>query len=851
MSVNELKEIINNWGDRRYRLLFRKHIINILTTRKSFVQIFSPVVFILLMSLTQNTLNILAFDGYNFGDITRSLYSLIFSSDVSYTIASFRDRVNVAEIAPIKQDLWWLYFNYAEAYKGLYLCALSAIFLGSVGVPTWVYSHFLQVPKQEGRFEIEINAEDVIEPEIVAEESFLTDRHENGTQIGAMPSVILGNQHYQYQIGKLKIKPKLIRVDWTGLRTHTLITGTTGTGKTQFALYPITRQLLSYRPDDEDKKLGALILDVKGDYYKKVLDFAKSVGRLDDVRIITLGGKYKYNPLHKPDMLANELAARVIDIARTRDRDRTGNDAFWENQGKAFIENSIRLARLHSGYVSFKIIDTIIRLRKHGELLQDLKVRVDNGLLTEEELYTYNKLVEYFLIEIDQGREQVAKIMKTVEQTIQPMINSFLAEKVIEDTFSPPKEKLNFFGFEEMINEGLIIVLKMDTATYPDLAPFIAAYLALDFQKTTLQRIKKDTKLNVVRPLALICDEVHFMMTRTWGEWLSVARQSNTAGVFATQSYQSLIEKMDEKIVASIIQNVNNKIWLRSEDKGTIEDVVRTAGKFEKEKQTRSVNETALKGGLDLTGGTIKAKKSNVALNTSITTEERDRIRYDQFRNEMPDYVAFVSVARQKPKDRDYKQGSKLNTLVYLNHWTKYGSIEEVTEEEELLLVKSAGTNNSLLDIDVISDEFANDTGEGDKNRADTLLEDKEDNNTKENEKISEIESDRADEEEREKNIREEENTTKENEKIIEDKELDIYEQDEDISKTGDIEEKLLDEAKDYVEGAKTGVGVATQSEMIKEIDRLKDAGNLKDAVEKVNKIKETPAFKKDEWFDF
>ena len=40
-----------------------------------------------------------------------------------------------------------------------------------------------------------------------------------------------------------------------------------------------------------------LVLDVKGNYYRKVLEFAKNCGRENDLIVISLGGKYKYNPL--------------------------------------------------------------------------------------------------------------------------------------------------------------------------------------------------------------------------------------------------------------------------------------------------------------------------------------------------------------------------------------------------------------------------------------------------------------------------------------------------------------------------------------------------------------------------
>ncbi len=72
-----------------------------------------------------------------------------------------------------------------------------------------------------------------------------------------------------------------------GLYQNILITGTIGSGKTASALYPFTKQLIKYNSYNSDK-LSFLILDVKGNYYSKVLEFAKAFNRLNDVIVIEL-----------------------------------------------------------------------------------------------------------------------------------------------------------------------------------------------------------------------------------------------------------------------------------------------------------------------------------------------------------------------------------------------------------------------------------------------------------------------------------------------------------------------------------------------------------------------------------
>lgn len=72
------------------------------------------------------------------------------------------------------------------------------------------------------------------------------------------------------------LKEKVI-IPEKGLFQNILITGAIGSGKTSSAMYPITEQLIAYNSNSSTNKLGMLILDVKGNYYNQVLEFAKSI----------------------------------------------------------------------------------------------------------------------------------------------------------------------------------------------------------------------------------------------------------------------------------------------------------------------------------------------------------------------------------------------------------------------------------------------------------------------------------------------------------------------------------------------------------------------------------------------
>ena len=112
-------------------------------------------------------------------------------------------------------------------------------------------------------------------------------------------------------IGNNEKTGKNIYLSESGLYQNFLITGTIGSGKTSSAMYPFTEQLLQYNSKNPNKKIGILILDVKGNYYSQVRKYANKYNLKKDLIVIEMGGKIKYNPLHKPKLKPAVIANRL------------------------------------------------------------------------------------------------------------------------------------------------------------------------------------------------------------------------------------------------------------------------------------------------------------------------------------------------------------------------------------------------------------------------------------------------------------------------------------------------------------------------------------------------------------
>lgn len=138
-----------------------------------------------------------------------------------------------------------------------------------------------------------------------------------------------------------------------------LVTGTIGTGKTSSSMYPFVKQLISYKCNYENEKLGMLILDVKGNFYKQVTQYAKEFNRLDDLYVIELGGNIKYNPLDKPNLKPSVLANRLKTILTLFSPN--NSESYWLDKAEDVLAECIKLCRLYNnGYVTFTEIHKLV-----------------------------------------------------------------------------------------------------------------------------------------------------------------------------------------------------------------------------------------------------------------------------------------------------------------------------------------------------------------------------------------------------------------------------------------------------------------------------------------------------------
>lgn len=433
-------------------------------------------------------------------------------------------------------------------------------------------------------------------------------------------------------------KNELVEIPRKGLYQNILITGTIGSGKTSSAMYPITEQLISYKCEDSESKIGMLILDVKGNYYKKVKEYVSKYNRESDYEVIEVGGKYKYNPLDKPDLKASVLANRLKIILELF----SGNtsESYWLDKAEQILCEGIKLCRLYNdGYVTFSEIHKLVTSREYYESkIKIIRANFQKNKYSSEQLYEVGTSVKFFEEEFYALDQRSIAILKS---EITRITGCFISDYDVSKTFNPEKSEINGCGLNSIVNEGKIIVLNMNIAEYKNLSKIIAAYLKLDFQSEVLSRLSKNSDSR--RSVAFISDEYHEYITETDADFFGQSREAKCINVVATQSYKSMLKTLKDEVSLSVVlQNLINKIWFRTDDIYTIEEAQKQIGKEEKEKISKSISENAKETKYSHIERAFKSKDSSISESISSSYEKDYVFDVNFFTQELKTFQALT-----------------------------------------------------------------------------------------------------------------------------------------------------------------------------------------------------------------
>src|SRR5467141_3873078 len=181
--------------------------------------------------------------------------------------------------------------------------------------------------------------------------------------------------------------PSWLTIPERGLFTGIAILGAIGSGKTSCCMLPFAEQILAYKAADKDKRVGGLILEVKGDFCRKVKDILGRHQRAEDYIEISLDSDYCYNPLHN-DLDAYALAYNIASLLNNLFG--RGKEPFWQQAYTNLVKFIILLHKVAFDYVTlFDVYECAISPSVLEKKLKEAERRLgeSDSVLVSEEAY--------------------------------------------------------------------------------------------------------------------------------------------------------------------------------------------------------------------------------------------------------------------------------------------------------------------------------------------------------------------------------------------------------------------------------------------------------------------------------
>jgi hypothetical protein len=160
------------------------------------------------------------------------------------------------------------------------------------------------------------------------------------------------------------------------------IFGAIGSGKTTGAILPFAEQVLAYKAGDVERRIGGLVLEVKGDLCRKVRAILSKHGRLPDYTEISLEGAHCYNPLYS-NQDAYALAFGIASLLNNLFG--RGKEPFWQQAYTNLVKFIILLHQVLFDYVTlFDVYECAINPKLLEQKIEDGNRRFEGEDLSIE-----------------------------------------------------------------------------------------------------------------------------------------------------------------------------------------------------------------------------------------------------------------------------------------------------------------------------------------------------------------------------------------------------------------------------------------------------------------------------------
>ncbi len=336
---------------------------------------------------------------------------------------------------------------------------------------------------------------------------------------------------------------------------HTIVFGSSGSGKTTRAFNPLLKEMLG------TLKSGGLIICAKGEAVDEAVEIARLAGR--QVTIVVPGSEHGIDLLSgNPDldsMYFRDTYGKVEGEAKQ-----------WVEAAVARMKNALRMLQgageqyYTFGHLTSYCFDDDFQGRARI-LAMDRMRNMDSSRV--EEAWTIQEAIDYEEHRWNKYTPEVRRLINfAVSQLLEP-----LRDYRIQKTFAGVKK--NMISIESVF-DGHIIVLHVPRSRYQRAANAVYTMAKRRFF-TAVENRRANPAVNQTRPVVFGVDEYQLCISESDVDSLGVIRSAGCMVLATTQGVASLYTALNRDVVDAALQNFTQKLFFKTDDHETLATLIR------------------------------------------------------------------------------------------------------------------------------------------------------------------------------------------------------------------------------------------------------------------------------------
>jgi conjugal transfer pilus assembly protein TraD len=380
-----------------------------------------------------------------------------------------------------------------------------------------------------------------------------------------------GAGHYLHGLGMQRVGEEDLFIDNRLLAQHTLIIGTTGSGKSRLMELLIIQAIERGEP--------VVVIDPKGDpdrrTQRRILETALRTGRIRDVRILDLtqpSRSIRYNPLGH-FVYSKQLVSRIV-ASMPKEGESASFRDFAYKVVNAVVNAMHALNMKITPAKVYEYSDNVAELvrkflkARYSKWIED----VDRADIVRKLVPEYERLRDEGMIRGSADLEELNKIVKHPQEHYQKMITNLFPlfakictgpDRALFSNEDPDEEEL---AWDAVDRRRMIVYVYLGSNADTERASAIGRMTLLDLQSYLGVKYAYGDPCDQI-PINIFVDELHAVLTE---EYLSIINQARGAGFRVTMGSQSFADL--EHVLHSrpagkrVIANANVLIQLHVEE---------------------------------------------------------------------------------------------------------------------------------------------------------------------------------------------------------------------------------------------------------------------------------------------